>query len=426
MHIEMINLDDYTDHPDNPRIEYKEGDLPFEAVSKSIDEYDFLQPLIVNIRSKRIIAGHMRKRVLKAKGIGVAEAVLVDFDEVKEKSAVIAFNKISGSWNFDKLASILDELSEIPDFDIGITGFSPVEVGQIFDRYLEPKDADDYDLKSALDNIVEPITQRGDLIQLGPHRILCGDSANSDDLKLLMNGEKADILDCDFPYNVSYMQKNNRPSTSTRPKKSRKWDQIYADDMPQNEYELWMRKIMVNIKDSLKLGGPIYIWQGHRQIPPLYQILLELGFHVSSIVCWLKEAAVISYGDYSFRTEHALYGWLEGAPHYWAGLPGTSNVIEVHRDPTKTYSHPTQKPVQLAQYALKNSSKTNDLVLDTFLGAGGVLLAAESLGRRCYGLEIDPKYVDCIISRYINYAGADKVSEEVRKKYLKEKTDVSR
>ena len=420
MKIEMINLDDYNDSPFNPRVEYRQGDAPFEAVNKSIEEFDLLQPFIVNKRTGHYISGHIRKRVMKARGINKAEAVIVDFDIAKEKAAVIAFNKISGSWDFSKLAGILDELSKIPDFDVTLTGFQLSEIGQIFDRYGEQKDEDDYDFQSTLENIIEPVTQRGDLIQLGPHRILCGDSANPEDLKILMNGEKADILDCDFPYNVSYMQKNNRPSISTRPKKSRRWDQIYCDSMPQDEYEIWMRKVMVNIKSYLKPGGPIYIWQGHRQIPPLYQILLDLGFHVSSIVCWLKESAVISYGDYSFRSEHALYGWLEGAPHYWAGSPGISNVFEVHRDPTKTYYHPTQKPVQLAQNALKNSSKVNDLVLDTFLGGGGVLLAAESLGRRCYGLEIDPKYVDCVVLRYINYAGADKVSEEVRKKYLKE------
>ena len=420
MQIETILLDDYIDSPSNPRIMFKEGDFPFDSLNKSIEEFNYLQPMIVNKRTHHIISGHLRKRVLMAKGITKAEAVIVDFDETKEKAAVIAFNRISGKWDEEKLAATLSELTQIPEFDVGSIGFQTQDLSQILDRYGEQKDADDYDFNSSLESITEPVTKRGDLIQLGAHRILCGDSADSNDLKILMNGEKADILDCDYPYNVSYMQKNNRPSISTRPKKSRRWDAIYADSMPQDEYEPWMRKIMVNIKSYLKPGGPVYIWQGHRQIPPLYQILLDLGFHVSSIVCWLKESVAISYGDYSFRSEHALYGWLEGAHHYWAGKPGESNVWEVHRDPTKGYFHPTQKPVQLAQRALQNSSKINGIVLDTFLGSGSVLIGAESLGRRCFGLEIDPRYCDVIVRRYIAFVGEDKVSEEIKQKYLKE------
>ncbi len=422
MKIEKIKISEINPAPYNPRKDLKPGDPEYEELKRSMKEFGYIDPAIWNQRTGNLVGGHQRLKIKVAEGAEEIEVSVVDLDLEREKALNIALNKIQGSWDNEKLTALLDELTKIPDFDITVTGFKVTEIGQLFDRYRESKDADDYDFQSALDSIVEPVTQRGDLIQLGPHRILCGDSIDPHDFKILMNGEKADILDCDFPYNVSYMQKNNRPSVNTRPKKSRKWDRIYSDDMPQDEYELWMRKVMVNIKNYLKPGGPVYIWQGHRQIPPLYQILLDLGFHVSCLTCWLKEAAVISYGDYSFRSEHALYGWLEGAPHYWAGLPGESNVWEVHRDPTKTYVHPTQKPVQLAQRALKNSSKVNDLVLDTFLGSGSVLMAAESIGRRCYGIEIDPKYVDCIIRRYINYAGPDKVSEEVRKRYVPEVT----
>jgi len=424
MEIVKVNLLEFEPAEYNPRKNLQPGDAEYEKLKLSIQEFGFLEPLVVNKRTKHIISGHQRYKILRAQGIAEAEVVIVDFSPEKEKAANLALNKVRGDWDREKLAALLDELTKIPDFSIGITGFDTLEISQIFDRYLEPKDADDYDFQSAMDNIVEPVTHRGDLIQLGPHRILCGDSANPDDLKILMNGEKADILDCDYPYNVSYMQKNNRPSTSTRPKKSRKWDQIYADNMPQGEYELWMRKVMVNIKNYLKPGSPVYIWQGHRQIPPLYQILLDLGFHVSCIICWMKEAAAISYGNYSFRSEHALYGWLEGAPHYWAGSPGESNVWEVHRDPTKTYVHPTQKPVELSARAVKNSSKKGDIVLDLFLGSGSTLIAAEGLGRRCFGLEFSETYCDAIAIRYLSYIGKDKAPKDLVRRYLKEETNV--
>lgn len=419
MKIELVRLDDYVDSPFNPRIMFKEGDPAFDTLRKSVDEFDFLQPLIVNTRTGHIVAGHLRKRVLKSKGIDKAEAVIVDFDEVKEKAAVISFNKISGEWDFEKLADILNELSEMPNFDIKVTGFTPPELSQLFDRYLKHDDEDDFDAEKVAESIVEPVTKRGDVIELGNHRILCGDSSNQDDFKLLMDGHLADMLDVDVPYNVSYMG-GDRPNPNTRPKKSRQWEKIYSDDMPQPEYEAWMRKVFGNVKEHLKPGAAVYIWQGHRQIPPMYQILLELGFHISSIICWLKESASLGYGDFSFRSEHALYGWLEGAPHYFAGKPGCSNVWEVKRDPTKQYIHPTQKPVELASIAIRNSSKVGDIVLDCCIGGGGVAIAADILGRRCFGMEISPNYCDAITRRYIAYVGKDKVSSEIVKRYLRE------
>ena len=186
--------------------------------------------------------------------------------------------------------------------------------------------------------------------------------------------------------------------------------------MPQAEYEAWMRKVLVNIKEYLKSGGAIYIWQGHRQVPPMYQILLELGFHVSCFVVWLKESSSISYGNFSYRSEHALYGWLEGASHYFAGKPGESNVWEIHRESTRGYQHPTTKPRALGCKAVTLSSRRGEVVLDTFLGSGNLMLACESLGRRCYGLEISEKYCDVIVRRFIAFA-PDKVSPEIKATY---------
>ena len=287
------------------------------------------------------------------------------------------------------------------------------------DRYRQIPDENDYDFNKAVSSIEKPVTQRGDLIQLKSHRILCGDSSKLEDIKLLMKDNLADMVDVDVPYNVDYMG-GDRPSTNTRPKKSRQWDKISSDNMPQSKYEDWMRKVFGNVRKHLKPGAAIYIWQGHRQIPPTYQVLLDLGFHISSIICWLKESAAISYGDYSFRSEHALYGWLEGASHYFAGKYGESNVWEIRRDPTKQYIHPTQKPVELAARAIRNSSKVDDIILDCCLGSGSALIAAESLGRCCFGCEIDPRYVDAIVRRYIAYVGKDKVPNDIVKRYMKE------
>ena len=419
MEIIKIKVSKINPAPYNPRKDLKPDDPEYKRIEASIDGFGLVEPLVYNRRTENLVGGHQRLKVLKQKGYTEVEVSVVDLDIEQEKALNISLNKVSGAWDMDKLADLLGELSKIPDFNIGTTGFDTPELSQIFDRYGEQKNADDFDVEKVASSIIEPVTKRGDTIDFGGSRVRCGDSSDPEDMKMLMDGHSADMLDVDVPYNVSYMG-GDRPNSNTRPKKSRQWERIYSDSMPQPEYEAWMRKVFGNVKAHLKPGAAAYFWQGHRQIPPMYQILLELGFHISSIICWLKESAAISYGDYAFQSEHALYGWLEGAPHYFAGKPGISNVFTVHRDPTKQYIHPTQKPVELAAIAIRNSSKIGDIVLDCCIGGGGVLIAAESLGRRCFGMEISPNYCDAIVRRYIAYKGATNVPKVLRDKYLVE------
>jgi len=417
MRIERISIDKINPASYNPRVDLVPDDPEYKKLEKSISTFGYVEPLVWNKRTKTLISGHQRLKVLIAQGKKEVEVSVVDLPLSKEKALNIALNKIAGRWDEDKLASLLSELSNIPDFDVDLTGFDNAERSELFDNIFQPKDEDDFNVDEALNSIKKPVTKRGDLIQLGPHRIMCGDSSNSNDMKTLMGDETANILDCDFPYNVNYSG-GAQPNPNTRPKKSRKWDQIYSDNMPQAEYEVWMKQVLTLIKQYLKPGAAIYIWQGLRQFPPMYQMLLDLDFHVSCFLCWLKESAAITYADYCYRTEQCLYGWLKGAPHYWAGKPGESNVWEVHRDPTKSYFHPTQKPVQLAQYALQNSSRIGDIVLDTFLGSGSVLIGAESLKRRCFGMDLDAKYCDVAVRRYIAFTEGKNIDSKIKAKYM--------
>jgi DNA modification methylase len=377
----------------NARVDLQPNDPEYQKLEKSMTTYGYIDPIVWNEKTGNLVGGHQRFKILIAQGIKEIEASVVNLSLEHEKLLNLALNKISGRWDEDKLAILLDELLKIPDLDLSLSGFDCPEISRILDNYNEPKDPDDFDVETNLEAIKEPVTKRGDLIQLGQHRILCGDSSNPEDMKTLMGEEKADIYDSDFPYNVNYGG-GNKPNPNTRPKNSRKWSQIYSDDMPQAEYEAFMKAVLTLTKQYLRPGAAIYIWQGLRQFPPMYQMLLDLDFHISCILVWLKESAALTYSNYCYRTEQCLYGWREGAPHYWAGKPGESNVWEVKRDPTKSYMHPTQKPVQLAQKALHNSSKIGDIVLDAFLGSGSVLIGAESLNRRCFGLELS----ECIVT----------------------------
>lgn len=162
------------------------------------------------------------------------------------------------------------------------------------------------------------------------------------------------------------------------------------------------------------------MWNGHKQFHAMYQILTGLGFHISCVITWAKPNFAIGYGDYNQQTEFCLYGWREGVPHRWYGPTNETTLWESKRDPASQLCHPTQKPVALAQRAIRNSTLRDEVVLDLFAGSGSTLISAESLGRRCYCVEIDPRYCDVIVRRYIAFVGKDQASQEIRAHYVKE------
>jgi len=419
MEIKRIPITSINPAPYNPRVNLQPDDPEYQKLEKSITTFGFVEPLVWNKRTKTLISGHQRLKVLIAQGQKEVEVSVVDLPLPKEKALNIALNKIEGRWDDDKLAGLLSELSRIHEFDVSLTGFEIPDISQLLDNNNQPKD-DNFDFDACLESIKEPVTKPEDIIELGPHRILCGDAGDPKHIKLLLGSNKANLLHTDPPYNVNYYG-GSRPKADSRPKKHKLWRKIYADNFSQEEYEKWLKNILANISPYFAEGAPIYIWNGHRQFGPMYLMLVGLGFHISCVITWAKERFAIGFGDYNQQTEFCLYGWKkDNGSHIWFGPNNESTLWEVHRDPTSTYIHPTQKPIALAQRAIRNSSKRGDLVLDCFLGSGSTLVAAESLERRCFGLEIDPRYCDAIAHRYIAYAGKEKVSKELLQKYLKE------
>ena len=419
MKIQKINVSEINPAPYNPRINLKPQDPEYQKLKKSIATFGYVEPLVWNERTKTLISGHQRLKILIEQGLTEVECSVVDFSLEQEKACNVALNKIRGEWDESKLTELLNDLQEIPNFDIELTGFDTYEISELLDRYSEVKEDDSFDFESYLDSIKEPVTKEGELIQLGPHHILCGDAGNPEHIKFLLGNDKIDLLHTDPPYNVNYYG-GNRPKPNVRPKKSRDWERIYNDNLTQPEYEVWLKSILKNVTPYLAPGAAYYLWNGHAQFGPMYSMLTELGFHVSCVITWAKESFAIGYGDYNNQTEFCLYGWKEdNGSHVWFGPNNESTLWQVHRDLTRDYIHPTQKPIALAQRAIKNSSKRDDLVVDLFLGSGSTLIAAESLKRRCFGMEIDPCYCDAIVHRHIAFVGKEKVSEELLNKYAK-------
>ena len=418
MKIKKIPINQINPAPYNPRVDLQPGDPEYQKLKQSIEQFDYVEPLVWNKRTGTLISGHQRRKILEELGYKQIEVSVVDLALEKEKALNIALNKIEGRWDEAKLATLLDGLCEMPDFDVTMTGFDHPEISELFDKLNDTKDGDDFDVDAEVNNIDKPVTQTGDLINLGKHRILCGDSSNIEALQKLFDGQKASLLHSDPPYNVSYYG-GNRPHGKARPKDCRHWQRIYSDNMSQEEYEQWLNMILSNAAEFLDEGAPVYIWNGHRQFGPMYQILAGLEFHISSVITWAKPNFAIGYGDYNQQTEFCLYGWKRNnGTHRWYGPTNESTLWEMKRDPTNEYIHPTQKPIGLAQRAICNSSIRGDVVLDLFLGSGSTLIAAESLDRSCYGVEIDPKYCDAIVRRYISHVGQDKVSSDIYEKYV--------
>lgn len=417
MQISQIQKADY-----NPRLELQPGDPAYEKLKNSIKTFGFCEPLIYNRRTSHLIGGHQRLTILKDLGITEAEVVVVELPLEQEKAFNIALNKIQGDWDEGKLALLLDELTKTPEFDVRLSGFECEEISNILDRALNadpPQDKEEnFDVEEALDRENPAITQQGELLELGNHRLLCGDCGKLSTLRKLVGRRKVHLLFTDPPYNVDYYGGNRPQPKKARSKQSQQWKKIYCDNLNQNEYIKWLGTVLRNASRFLSAGAPIYIWNGHKQFGPMHQLLESIGIKVSCVITWAKESFALGYGDYNQQTEFCLYGWLENnGAHRWYGPTNESTLWQIHRDPTKEYQHPTQKPLELAERAIRNSSLRGQIVLDNFLGSGTTLIAAEKLSRRCFGIEIDPYYCDVIVRRWIAFVGTDNAPQTLVEKY---------
>ena len=423
MQINQIKKADY-----NPRVELQPGDPAYEKLKNSIKTFGFCEPLIFNRTTGHLVGGHQRLTVLKDLGYTEAEVVVVELPPEQEKACNIALNKIQGDWDENKLALLLDELTKAPEFDVTVTGFETEEISDLLDRALAAESPqakeENFNVEEALDRENPAVTQPGELIKLGNHRLLCGDSVDPSALGKLVGNRKVHLLFTDPPYNVDYYGGNRPQPEKARPKQSRQWKKIYSDNLTQNQYIKWLGIVLRNASKYLAAGAPVYIWNGHRQFGPMHQLLESIDIKVSCVITWAKESFAIGYGDYNQQTEFCLYGWLENnGAHRWYGPTNESTLWQIHRDPTKEYRHPTQKPLELAERAMRNSSLRGQIVLDSFLGSGTTLIAAVRLSRKCFGIEIDPHYCDVIVRRWIAFVGIDNAPQTLVEKYCVGKFD---
>ncbi len=396
MNIQKIKIESLKPAEYNPRKDLKPEDEEYQKIKKSITEFGYVAPVIVN-SNMTVIGGHQRLKVLKELGYTEVECVVVDLEQKKEKALNIALNKISGDWDNDKLEELLAELKQT-DIDMDITGFSFDEVDEILKDITGSKE-DDFDLDQALNEIEEPISKRGDVWILGKNRLMCGDSTQKEDVIHLMNSQEADMLLTDPPYNVDYEGKTSEAL------------KIENDNMSETEFYNFLLDSFKNMFDSIKYGGSAYVFHADTEGLNFRNAFKSCGFKLAQCLVWVKNTFVMGRQDYQWRHEPILYGWKPGSGHYFVDNRKQSTVLEFDK-PSRNAEHPTMKPVDLLVYLIKNSSKENDLILDLFGGSGSTLIAAEQTQRRCYTMELDPKYCDVIIKRWENLTGEKAILEK--------------
>ena len=389
MQIEKLKTEQLIPADYNPRKDLKPGDPEYEKLKRSIEQFGYVEPVIWNKTTGKVVGGHQRLKVLLDMGISEVECVVIEMDEEKEKALNIALNKISGEWDKDKLALLITDLQGA-DFDISLTGFEPAEIEDLFDA-TNKKDVkeDDFDIDSALE--ARAFVQPGDVWLLGRHRLLCGDSTKTDDVKVLMDGKQANLCITDAPYNCSYEGGTGMKIMNDKWTDSDKFFQFLLDAF-KNAY------------DVLADGSAIYAFHSDAEKVNFFNATVNAGFHYSTTCIWVKNALVIGRMDYQMRHEPIIYAFKDTARHKFYGDRKQTTIWEFDK-PTKSKLHPTMKPLPLIAYPMRNSSQVNGVVLDLFGGSGSTLIVAEQLDRTACLMELDTKYASVIVRRFAAYCG---------------------
>ena len=401
LRIEEVPIDDLKPNSENPRV----NDAAVDAVARSIQTYGFNNPIITDA-DLNIAAGHTRLKAAIRLGLETVPVVRVPgLKGSKFTGYAIADNQTASiaDWDSDLLAKIVSELNLEVDFDLSSLGFDDSELTKILD--WDAKDEDER-ADEAPPLPEEPVTQPGDLYLLGDHRLLCGDATRAEDLQRLMAGQRIDCIVTDPPYGVGYHSRGEQKDA---------WGDIKNDDLDSEGLERFLKQAFGNVAQVCRPGATAYVCHGISMAGiriAFEQAFLAAGFHLSSTIVWVKQAASMGWGDYREQHEAILYGWI-GKNHRKIKDRTQTTVWQIDRE--GNYKHPTQKPVALISRALRNSTTRGERVWDGFVGSGTTLIACEQLGRRCFAMEIEPKYCDVVVKRWETYSGkhAELVRDDV-------------
>lgn len=365
-------------------------------IAASIREFGFLSPILVS-EDNTILAGHGRLAAALKLGLKKVPCVKENhLTETQKRAYIIADNKLSlnAGWDSELLAVELSEL-EGADFNLDLLGFDEAELSSIFDADKDVSD-DDFDVEKELE---EPcFSKTGDIWTLGKHRVICGDATKLETFKTLLEDTKVNLVVTDPPYNVNYEGSAGK---------------IKNDNMEDDKFYQFLFNSFVNMEQAMADDASIYVFHADTEGLNFRKAFQDAGFYLSGCCIWKKPSLVLGRSPYQWQHEPCLYGWKKKGKHKWYAGRKETSVWEFEKS-KKNADHPTMKPIALLAYPIKNSSMTNSLVLDPFAGSGSTLIACEQTGRVCYAIELDEKYCDVIVKRYIEQVGNDKSVKVLR------------
>ena len=381
---EKVAIDRLVPYARNARTHSKEQILQLRS---SLREFGFVNPIIVD-QELNIIAGHGRVLAAKAEGLSEVPCVFAEhLTETQKRAYILADNRLalSAGWDEELLALEFGELKDL-GFDLELTGFGVDEIEKLFSADVGEVQDDGFDLTAALEQAA--FVMPGDVWTLGRHRLICGDATDTDTVRKLMNGRKANLVLTDPPYNVSF--------------ESASGIKIKNDSMKAEQFYDFLFSAFKNLADSLEGGGSAYIFHADTEGENFRRAFREAGFHLSGTCIWVKDSFVMGRSPYLWQHEPILYGWLKSGTHKWYAGRSEATIWNFAK-PKKNSDHPTSKPLDLLAYPIKNSSQANGIVLDTFGGSGSTLIACEQADRICHMLELDEKYASVILRRYAEF-----------------------
>jgi DNA modification methylase len=373
----------------NPRKDLKPGDPAYEKLKRSMTEFGYVEPIIWNEETGNIVGGHQRYKILLEEGHTEVECVVVKLPADKEKALNVALNKVTGDWEVKALTELLNDLNE-QDFDLTLTGFDAAEIEDLFSQ-VHDKDVtdDDFDVDAALEE--ERISKPGDIWLLGRHRLMCGDSTKAETYETLMEGKKANLVLTDPPYGVAY-----EGSQGT----------IKNDNLQDEEFYKFLLSAFTNMESIMANDASIYVFHADTKGLIFRRAFEDAGFYLSGVCQWVKQSLVLGRSPYHWKNEPCLFGWKKGGKHKWYAGRSETTIWDFDK-PSKNKLHSTMKPIPLMAYPIKNSTAVNAIVVDPFSGSASTLIACEQIDRICFAAELEERFVDVGVKRFIEYVGSD-------------------
>lgn len=376
------------------------GEEEMAKLERSIERFGLVEPIVVRTKGNIVIGGHQRLEAARRLGYRTVPVVFVDITDKEGKLLNVALNRIQGEWDTMRLASLLQELRTLPTSELELSGFLKAEVSGIV-RAL------DWSRRPSPDDLPEPpevsTAKPGDLWRLGEHLLLCADCTDRDAVQRLLAAGPVNLVFMDPPYGIDY-DPGARPGARTRGRK------MQGDHLSDEDYKALLEKSFRIAFEAAAPGTAAYIFHASTRAEPVLAAFRRAGWRLAACLIWVKPAPTFTRSDYHWGHEPVLYGWKRGGRHRWFGGRCESTVWNFGRenglpDSSKgAHAHPAQKPVVLVERAILNSSQPGDIMYDPFLGSGTSIIACERLGRRCLGVEIDPRFVDVAVARWEQYS----------------------